>query len=185
MDRMPAIPAAEMTEAQRKAAEHFGATRGSGLFGPFVPLLRSPELLKPLQQVGAHCRYHSALGVRLTEFVILLVARALSQSVEWAIHAPIAREAGVAEETIAAILEGRRPTTMSEDEALVHDAVGELRQHHGWSDVTYAAMKARFGEIGVIDLVGTVGYYTTLALVMNVARTEIPDPFRMPRLPQA
>jgi 4-carboxymuconolactone decarboxylase len=184
MDRMPPLSEAEMTAAQRDAAEHFGATRGTGVFGPFVPLLRSPDLLKPLQQVGAYCRYHSAMGVRLTEFVILMVARRLTQNVEWAIHGPIAREAGISTETMAALLEGRRPNTMAEDEALVHDAIIELWTHHGWCDATYETMLARFGERGIIDLVGTVGYYSTIGMVMNVARTEIPDPFRMPRLPQ-
>lgn len=184
MDRLPPLTDAQMTDPQREAAAHFGATRGTGVFGPFVPLLRSPDLLKPLQQVGAYCRYNSAMGVRLTEFVILMVARRLTQTVEWAIHAPIARENGVSDETMAAIMDGRRPATMPEDEAMVYDAVTELWTHHGWCDATYDAMLARFGERGIIDLVGTVGYYSTIGMVMNVARTEIPDPFRMPRLPQ-
>ena len=62
-------------------------------------------------------------------------------------------------------------------------AIHELWDASGWSDPTYAAVLSRFGEMGVIDLVCTVGYYTTLAMVMNVARTDAPGGFRMPRLP--
>jgi 4-carboxymuconolactone decarboxylase len=182
-DRMPPLADAEMTPAQREAAEAFRSKRGNPVFGPFVPLLRSPELMLRLQAVGGHCRYRSAIGLRLTEFAILMVARRHGQAVEWAIHAPIAASEGVADETISALLEGRRPPAMAADEAMVFDAIMELWAHDGWSDATYEGMRARFGEAGVIDLVGTVGYYATLALVMNVARTEAPGGFRMPPLP--
>lgn len=182
-DRLPPLAPDALDPAQAAAADAFAAERGTAVFGPFVPLLRSPELMLHLHRVGAHCRYRSAIGLRLTEFVILLVARRHAQSVEWAIHAPIAQGAGVAPDTIAALLEGRRPPAMDEAEAFVFDAVAELWDHGGWSDPTYAAASARFGEAGIVDLVATVGYYTTLALVMNVARTEAPGGFRLPVLP--
>ena len=183
MDRMPQIPEQDLTPAQVSAVERFKSDRGSPVFGPFVPLLRSPELMLRLQQVGIHCRYHNALGLRLSEFIILLVARRYSQNVEWAIHAPIAAEAGVHADTIAAVLEGRRPSTMSADETAVYDAAQELWVSQGWADVTYATMRDRFGEAGIIDLVGTIGYYSTLAMAMNVARTPAPGGFAMPPLP--
>ena len=63
---------------------------------------------------------------------------------------------------------------MSGDEALIHDALVELWAHDGWSDPTYAAVKARFGEEALIDLVVTASYYALLANVMNVARTAAP-----------
>jgi 4-carboxymuconolactone decarboxylase len=182
-DRMPPIASTLMTPEQTEAAQAFARSRGKPVFGPFVPLLRSPELMVRLQSVGEHCRYHNAIGLRLSEFVILLVARRLSQSVEWAIHAPIAAEAGVSSRTIQALLEGRRPDEMSVDEALIYDAVHELWLSGGWSDATYSGVLARFGEPGAVDLVGTVGYYSTLAMVMNVARTEAPGGYQMPRLP--
>jgi 4-carboxymuconolactone decarboxylase len=92
---MPPLPPEQLTPEQAAAAQAFAGDRGTPVFGPFVPLLRSPDLMLHLQRVGAHCRYRSAIGLRLTEFVILLVARRHAQSVEWAIHAPIAAESGV------------------------------------------------------------------------------------------
>lgn len=181
-DRMPPLAPEAMSPEQAAAAAAFAGDRGSPIFGPFVPLLRSPELMLHLQKVGSHCRYRSAIGLRLTEFTILMVARRLHQSVEWAIHAPIAAEAGVREETITALLEGRRPSRMDTDEALIFDAVHELWDTNAWSNTTYRAILARFGETGAIDLVGTVGYYMTIAMVMNVARTEAPGGYRMPHL---
>jgi 4-carboxymuconolactone decarboxylase len=180
MDRMPPLADVAMTPAQKAAAEQFRALRGVDLDGPFVPLLRSPGLLQVLHQVGLHCRYNNALGLLLSEFIILNVARRYDQSVEWAIHAPIAERAGVAAATVTAIHEGRRPSAMSDDETLVYDAIRELWESNGWSDVTYATLLQRFGEAGIIDLAGTVGYYSTLALVMNATRTQAPGGFKMP-----
>lgn len=172
-----------MTQSQRTAAQAFEAQRGTPVFGPFVPLLRSPELMPRLAAVGQHCRYANALGSRLAEFIVLLVSRRFSADLEWDIHAPIAERAGVAAATIADLKSGRRPQAMAADEALVYDTVEELWRHHGLSDASYAAVVAAFGEAGVIDLTATVGYYATLALVLNVARTPSPSGKTLPRLP--
>ena len=121
--------------------------------------------------MGEYLRYRNAIGTRLSELVILLIARFWSQQVEWAIHAPIAATVGVADDTIAAIAAGRRPTTLTDDEALVYDLTFEINVNHDISDATFDRALARFGEQGVIDLLGINGYYTLLAMVMNGART--------------
>jgi 4-carboxymuconolactone decarboxylase len=61
----------------------------------------------------------------------------------------------------------------------------ELINNKGVSDATYARMVGKFGEQGLIDLTSVVGYYTLLAMVMNVARTGVPDgpPLPLPALP--
>ena len=179
---MPPLATDQLNPAQDEASATFKASRGTEVFGPFVPLLRSPELMLRVQKVGEHCRYHNALGLKLSEFIILLVARRHNQPVEWAIHAPIAEASGVAAQTIAAIAQGQRPATLDADEALVFDALAEMWAHHRWSDATYGAVKARFGEQGLIDLVTTAGYYALLANVMNVTRTSCPEGPALPRL---
>jgi 4-carboxymuconolactone decarboxylase len=172
---MPPVSAADLTDAQRAASAAFQASRGVQVFGPFTPLLRSPELMLRVQKVGEYCRYENSLGLRLSEFIILLVARRHDQPLEWAIHAPIAAKAGVPQAVIDQIAEGRRPDGMSPEEALIHDALAEMWAHDAWCDATYGAVKVAFGEQGVIDLVVTASYYTLLANVMNVARTAAPE----------
>ena len=174
-ERMPEIPAGDLTEAQAAAAAAFEAERGVPVFGPFVPLLRSPELMLCASRMGLYLRYGSALPLRISEFVILIVARLWSQQVEWQIHHPIALKAGVAPETAQALAEGRRPDTMSADEALAYAFSTELGRNRAVSDPTYAAVVARFGEQGAIDLAGINGYYALLAMTMNVARTAVPE----------
>jgi 4-carboxymuconolactone decarboxylase len=173
-DRLPPIAPDLLTDAQRRAAQAVIAGPRGALYGPFVPLLRSPELLENAQRMGEYLRYRSAIGVRLSELVILVTARQWNQAVEWAIHAPIAAQVGLAPQVIEAIARRERPQDMLVDEAVVHDFCIELHQNKAVSDATYADALALFGEQGVVDLMGLNGYYTFLAMVMNTARTEMP-----------
>jgi 4-carboxymuconolactone decarboxylase len=185
-DRMPDIPESERTPAQKEAAAEFEQLRKSPVFGPFVPLLRSPELMLAANRMGLYLRYNSALPLRVNEFVILLVAREWSNPVEWQIHHPIALKAGLDPAVAEAVAEGRRPEHMAEDEAIAWDFVTELHRTRGVSDRTYARARDAFGEQGVIDLAGLCGYYGLLAMTMNVARTELPgtSPSDLPKLPE-
>ena len=173
-DRLRPIPPDQLTEAQRRAAQAVIEGPRGALYGPFVPLLRSPELLENAQRMGEYLRYRSAIGIRLSELAILITARQWNQGVEWAIHAPIAAQVGVPPNVINAIARRERPEGMLVDESVVHDFCIELHQNKEVSDRTYADAVALFGEQGVVDLVGLNGYYTFLAMVMNTARTEIP-----------
>ena len=173
-DRMPPIPVDKMTEAQKKAAEELISGPRKTLEGPFIPLLRSPEFMSRLQKTGEYLRYNTKLGSNISEFIILQTARHWTQQFEWDAHEALARKAGVKPEIITAIAEGRRPTGMSTDEEIVYDFCDELRKHQSVSDATYARAVNRFNEQGVIDMTGLCGYYSTLGMIMNVARTPLP-----------
>ena len=171
---MPEIPVDKMTEAQKKAAEEFAAGRGVPVFGPFIPLLRSPEVMLRAKAMGDYLRYKSVLPPKLNEFAILITARQWTQQYEWAVHYPIAIKAGLSADIAKAVLEGRRPQSMPEDEEIIYEFCTELHRNQSVSDASYARALARFGEQGVIDLVGVNGYYTFLAMVLNTARTPVP-----------
>jgi len=183
-NRMPPVPKDKMTEAQKKALEEVIASRGAGgAEGPFVPMLRSPELMNRLQTLGEYVRFHNSIGTKLTEFVILLTARQWTQQYEYDAHQPLALKAGLNQDIISAITEGRRPTGMAADEEIVYDFCNELRQNQSISDATYTRAVSKFGEQGVIDMTGLVGYYTTLAMIMNVARSPLPEGKKAPLAP--
>lgn len=174
-ERMPAIPRDRMDDAQRAAADELIAGPRKGVKGPFIPLLRSPQLMARLQKVGEYLRFESALPRRVNELVTLVVARAWTQQFEWAAHVPLATGAGTAPEAIEALRDGRRPTGMSREEELAYDFATELQRSCGVSDATYRACAEAFGERGVMDLVGLIGYFTTISMVLNVAHTP-PEP---------
>ncbi len=182
-DRLPPLPAGSLTPAQERAAAELATSPRGGVFGPFVPLLRSPDFLSPLQKAGEYLRYKSAFPPRLSELAILIVARRWSQQFEWHIHQPIAERSGVPVEHIRAVAEGRRPDDMAADEAVVHDFLQELQVNRCVSDTIYSRAVELFGERGVVDLCGICGYYSTLAMVMNVARTPLPDGVPPPLAP--
>lgn len=173
-DRLPPIPDEAMTPGQRAAAQAVVNGPRGALVGPFVPLLRSPELMERVQQLGAYLRYRSAIGTRLTELAILLVAREWDQQVEWAIHAPIALEAGIAPHVVDDIANWARPHQLYPDEQAVYDFSLELLVNRQVSNGAWEQALAQLGEQGVTDLVAVIGYYTLLAMVMNAAHTPVP-----------
>jgi 4-carboxymuconolactone decarboxylase len=178
-ERMPPLDPAVMTEAQRKAAQALAAGPRGGVKGPFIALLRSPELMHRLQKVGEYLRFQSALPARISEFLILAVARQWTQQFEWFVHVPLARDAGVKPKTIASLAEGRRPEAMATDEEIAYDFCNELVQTKGVTETTYRRAVQQFGEQGVIDMLGLLGYFTTVSMVMNVARTPPPKDDRV------
>src|SRR5215210_4480889 len=112
-DRMPPIPAEKQTAEQKKAAEAFKANRKQDVFGPFVPLFRSPEVMLRAMALGDYLRYRTVLPPKLNEFIILLTSRHWSQQYEWYVHHPIAVKEGLSPEVVKAVAEGRRPAGMA------------------------------------------------------------------------
>ena len=182
-DRMPPIPADRLTDAQKKAIAEFKAARSADLSGPFVPLLRSPEVMSRARAMGDYLRFKSSLPPRLSEFVILLTARRWTQQYEWNAHQPLALQGGLRSEIVRAIADGRRPDAMAEDEDAVYTLWDEVQRNQSVSDATYARAVGKVGEQGVIDVLGITGYYTMLAMVMNTTRTPLPDGVRPALVP--
>ena len=168
-DRMPPLDPATMTPAQAKAAQALTDGPRGGVRGPFIPLLRSPELMDRLQKLGEYLRFHSALPARISELVILGVARQWTQQFEWSVHVALAREAGVKPQTLASLSEGRRPDAMAIDEEIAYDFCAELVHNKGVADATY-----RRAVPLMLTILGLVGYFTTVSMVMNVACTPAP-----------
>ena len=183
-DRMPPIPADKLTPAQKKSVELLAATpRGAaGAGGPFVPLLRSPELMNRLQAVGEYLRFNNSLPQKLVEMAILMTARQWTQQYEWNAHHPLALKAGLKADVAAAIAAGRHPEGMADYEDMVYNFVSELLQNRSVSDPSYARLLAKFGEQGVVDTAGLIGYYATLAGILNVARSPAQSDSTAPKL---
>ena len=174
-DRMPPIPADKLTDAQKKAIDEFKAARSVDISGPFVAMLRSPEVMTRARAMGDYLRFRSSLPPRLSEFVILMTARRWTQQYEWNAHAPLAIKGGLKESIVKAVADGRKPEGLAEDEEIVYALFDEIQKNQTIADATYARAVAKIGEQGIIDVMGITGYYTMLAMVMNTARTPLPD----------
>ena len=184
-DRLPTIPPASYTPEQTQAAVDFEAARKTPVFGPFEPLMHSPQVMSQARAMGDYLRYKSAVGTTLSELAILVTAREWSQDYEWTVHYPIALKAGIKSDIADAVGDGRRPVGMSDDEEIVFEFTTELLRTKRVSDSTFARADKRFGKQGIVDLTGIAGYYTLLAMELNVAQYAGPkDGLRLPRFPK-
>lgn len=179
-DRLPRQDPSEYDADQRAAAAALIASPRGEVRGPFVPMMRSPKLMDRAQKLGEFLRYDCSIPERLREWSIIVSARYWSQAYEWHVHAPLAHQAGVTREAIAALLEGKSPADAAQDEAIVHDFCLAVHRDHQVPDDLYARTVALLGERGVIELTGICGYYALLAMMLNVARTPAPTQFVLP-----
>jgi 4-carboxymuconolactone decarboxylase len=174
-DRLPPIPADQLTEAQKMAAAQYKQLRNADLVGPpWSVILRVPDWIVPATEMRVHVQTHPVLGNKLTEFAILIAAREWTNNYEWNAHSAAAARAGLSAAHIAAIADGRRPDGMADDEQMVYEFCTELLHNKSVSDATYARTLAKFGEPGVVELANIEGYYVYLSMIMNTARTPVP-----------
>ncbi len=164
-----------MRPDQKVVAEKMLSGPRKGMKGPFNVLLRHPELCDKVQALGAVIRFQNEIPDPLKEMAIIMTGRHWTASYEFQAHRRMALEAGLSPAICDAIAEGKRPSAMSADEAIIYDFCSELLVTGQVSDAPYEQVKARWGEKGVVDLTATVGYYCVASLVLNVARHPLPE----------
>lgn len=142
--------------------------------GPFEIWLNAPEFGDLAQRLGAHCRYHTALPPRLSEFAILATAQHWRAQYEWFAHASHAEHAGVKAKTIAAIRAGRIPAKAPADERAIYIFIRELYRTRRVSDRTYAKLRSILGDPAMVEFVGILGYYALISMTLNVFNAPIP-----------
>lgn len=164
--RIPEITAREeLPEGQRHIWDAIAASRGS-VRGPFRVLLHSPELAARAAHLGAYVRFEGQLSAYVRELAVLIGARLLECDYEYAAHQPQAREAGVTDEVIAAI-DARHPEGLPPDDRWIYALVEQALLEHRVSPETLALAQERLGVVGLVELVGTIGYYAMLAATLN------------------
>ena len=173
-DRFAALTYEAMTPEQRTMTDAVLAGQRASMQGPYNVLLRSPRMGLLAQAFGEQTRFGSSLPLRLNELAILVTARCWNCEFMWHAHRAIGLREGLAESVVDAIAAGRPPSGLRDDEAVVHRFCTELLDSKQVSDGTYASAKAAFGERGIVDLMGTLAYYTLVGMVLNVDRYPLP-----------
>jgi 4-carboxymuconolactone decarboxylase len=183
-NRLPEVTPDKYTAAQKAAVEQMKGPFPVG--GPFAAMLRDPKFDVLAYQMATYYRNESVLGVKLTEMVILIIAREWTQQFEWEAHYARATQAGLKVDIVKAISDGRHPTGMAEDEEIIYDFCMELNKNKSVSDATFSRAVKKFGEQGVVAITGINGYYTLLAMMINVAQWPVPSPQNppLPALPR-
>jgi 4-carboxymuconolactone decarboxylase len=170
-DRFKPLTYEQMTPEQRKMTDIAVAQRGTG--GSFNINVRDPDGGQLLFDMGDRVRFHMSVPDKLKELAIILTARYWGAQFEWLAHHRAAVQAGLSEEKVKAIAEGRRPVGMSPDEEAVYNFITELYKTKQSSDATFAAVKNVAGERGVVDLIVSAGYYQLVSMLMNADRLPV------------
>jgi 4-carboxymuconolactone decarboxylase len=167
-----------MNPEQLAMAESVMAGKRASMQGPYNVLMRSPALGNLAQQFGEHTRFNSSLPLALNELVILLVARFWTSQFVWWAHKRIALDAGLDAALLDAITGGHTPgnlATLPCEVAAVYGFAHELLQKKQVSDETYANLVTHYGERGVVDVMGTISYYSLVSMCLNVDQYPLPE----------
>jgi 4-carboxymuconolactone decarboxylase len=175
-DRFKPLTSEEMATEQKNLFEMVtsGKIQG-GTGGPLNVLLRSPQLGESVLRYGAYERFQSPLPAKLVEMAALITTRAWTSQFPWQAHHRAATQAGLSDTIITAIANGRRPAGMQADEEAVYNFGTELFRTTQMSDGTFAALKDKLGERGVVEVLGVMGYYQIVSMTLNVDRYPVPD----------
>jgi 4-carboxymuconolactone decarboxylase len=175
--RLPDIPADKLDAAQEALIEAIrSGPRGknTAIRGPFAILLHAPALGELTQRLGGYCRLQTKVPPRLSEFAILVTAHLWRSQYEWYAHSPIAERAGIKPQTIRELRAGRVPKSGAKDERAIYDFISELYRTRRVSDRTYARVGALLGNAAMVELVGILGYYALVSMLLNVFRAPLP-----------
>jgi 4-carboxymuconolactone decarboxylase len=170
-DRFKPLTYDQMTPEQKKMTDLAVAQRGTG--GSFNISVRDPDGGKLFFDMGDRVRFHMSVPDKLKELAILVTARYWGAQYEWLAHRRAAVQAGLSEDKVKAIAEGKRPVGMSADEEAVYNFITELFKTKQASDATFASVKNLAGERGVVDLIVTAGYYQVVSMLMNADRLPV------------
>jgi len=173
----------ELTPEQRTLLQSIrsGPRGGSTTIrGPFAVFLHAPAFGELAQQLGGHCRFKTGVPPRLSEFAILVTAKLWRAQYEWFAHVPQAERAGVKQQTIRDLHQGRVPKSAPKDERAIYDFVQELYKSRRVSDRNFKRVSAILGDAATVEFVGILGYYVLISMILNVFRMPVPPGAALP-----
>ena len=167
----------ELTPAQKAWAEELAAPPRNGKITnpPFRAYIRSPDLAPKLTALAEYLRWHTSLPPRLSELAILITARQWTAQYEWYAHYPHAIEGGLDPKVAAAIAAGKRPENMRDDETALYDLATSLYRDRKVTDAVYKAAREKFGERGIMDIIGIIGFYSITSMTLITMQGGVPE----------
>lgn len=158
-----------------------GSSRpGIGLIGPFGAWVRAPSVGNAIQAVGEAVRFNGSLPENIKEVAICTVGVFYRSKFEFSAHRALALKAGVSEDALNQLSDGEDPD-FTDAEQVAYTIASQLLNQHRILDETYEHGLEVFGEIAMIELVATVGYYCLICLTLNAFQIPLEegmtDPF--------
>jgi 4-carboxymuconolactone decarboxylase len=179
--RLPRLTFEELSPRQRESWQKHAERRDKPV-GPYLTWIHSPDLMDKVSPLSNYFRFDCGLPVKLREFGILVTARFWDAQYAWNAHVDKARAAGIADDVIKDLAAGKKPTFKADDERLYYTLAMEVLENHFVSQKTFDEARKIFGERALVDLIGSVGYYSMLQIVLNCSETDL-QPDREPPYP--
>jgi len=175
--RFAPLKADELTPAQKAWAEMIAPPpRNAKITNPpYRAYVRNPDLAPRLSALSDYLRWHTSLPPRLSELAILITARQWTAQYEWFAHYPLALKAGLDPAVLSAIAAGKRPENMKDDEAALYDLAIALYRDKQVPDAVYGAAREKFGERGIMDIIGIIGYYDLVSMTLITMQAGAPN----------
>jgi 4-carboxymuconolactone decarboxylase len=171
MARLTSITSKNQVAAEDQAiVDAVVASRGA-VSGPFTMFLHCPKLAVHLVNLGGYVRFEGKLDMRVRVLAAMTVAREFDAVYVWGAQTGSARKQGVPESTITAIREKHSRGVPAEDAQII-DFTRDLLRKHRVDDATAQALIKRFGNEQFIELTGSIGYYSMLAMTVNACELE-------------
>lgn len=181
--RLPVLAETALTAEQRALLDSIrSGPRGANvqIRGPFAVFLHAPVYGQLAQTLGGHLRFKTAVPPRLSEFAILCTAKFWRAQYEWFAHEPQAERAGVKPATIRDLHAGRVPKSAPKDELAIYDFIQDLYKTRRVSDRNYKRVNAVLGDAATVELVGILGYYVMISMILDVFRMMPPEGTPLP-----
>lgn len=175
--RFAPLKAEDLTPPQKAWADDIAVPPRNAKFGnpPYRAYIRSPDLARRLSALSDYLRWNTSLSPRLSELAILITAREWTAQYEWFAHYPLALKGGLDPKVADAIAAGKRPDTMKDDEAALYDLATALYRDRKVSDAVYKAALEKFGERGIMDIIGIIGYYDLVSMTLITMQAVPPN----------
>ena len=174
MNRLPPLQPESMTEEQRAVYQEIRSGPHGRVGGPYPAWLNSPELARRARALSEFIRFRSSLPAKLLELAILITGRHWKADYEFYAHAKLARKAGLEAPIIAALAAGRRPDFTDTDQEAVYALCTELFETNRVSEESYQRAVEAFGLTAVVELIGTIGYYSLVCMTLNTFQIGLP-----------
>lgn len=185
MPRIPIIsPESELSTEQRRVLDGILGRRGGRIPGPYRFALHCPEITELWHPLGEILRLRSSFPLRLSEFAIIITARAWDCDYVFQAHAKNGVDNGLSQSVVDALARNERPLFDKEDEEALYDYLTELYEKHAISDKTHARAKALFGVPGIVELTALSGYYGMVSMTLLAHEMPLPEGAKPPLTPR-
>ena len=171
MARLAAIKSKDQVPAEHHRVFDAVVKSRGAVQGPFTMLMHCPPLAEHFVNIGGYIRFEGKLDHRVRVLAAMTVAREFDAMYIWGAQTGQARKQNVPESTITAIREKHSRGLPPEDAQIV-DFTRDLIRKHRVDDATVKALQERFGNEQLVELTGTIGYYTMLAMTANATELE-------------